>query len=345
MNGFVDLDVTLRLPGAPDDETVGALARAAVAGGVDVVVVGIDGAAPMDADSLQATTALLRAGSVGGPCFVAAVTPLLPESRGGPLTDLSSLPRRAPATTGLLSSRPVWRLMSPVDDALLLRRVGEVARAHDAVVLVPSLDGSLARGGIAFEGALATRLGLAGVPEAAEALAVARIIEIARLTGACFHVLGVSTAAGAALLASAPALVTGSARASHLLVDERALQTLPYNTRVLRAPPLPTARSRIALVDAVRAGTLMVGSGHAHVPRRERDLEMSRATPGGTALSSTARLLAPVLGVEALVRAWRDGPRRLLGLPPLTDDVDAALVRVGGGHDDDLATLASELRP
>jgi dihydroorotase len=263
--------------------------------------------------------------------LVPAVQPL----EKGQLTDLGSLGWHAAIGAPL---RPIWRLLAPVDDALLLRRVGELARAHDAVVIVPSVDGSLAAGGVAVEGPIATRLGIAGMPEAAEAIAVARIIAIARLTGASFHVVGVFTAAGARLIEQSDGAVTGSVRAPHLLIDESALLASRYDTALLRSPPLPTSASRTALVDAVRRGVLMVGSGHTFVPRRERDLEMNRATPGGTALASTARLLRPLLGDDVLATAWRDAPRRLLGLPPVTTPIPA-----DGVVDDDLSALVAML--
>jgi dihydroorotase len=330
MSGFVDLDVTLRLPGAPDDEAPAMLARRAREGGVDLLVVGIDGAAPVDAVGLAATAAMLRAASPS-PLLVPAVRPL----RHDHLADLGSVGWRAAVGAPL---RPVWRLLTPVDDALLLRRVGELARAHDAVVIVPSVDGGLSAGAIAVEGAIATRLGIPAMPEAAEAIGVARIIELARLTGASFHIVGVFTAAGARLIADAAGLVSGSVRPPQLLFDESALLACRYDSALLRSPPLPTASSRVALVEAVRRGVLMVSSGHTFVPRRERDLELSRATPGGTSLSSTARLLRPLLGDEVLATAWRDAPRRLLGLPPAP-----APLPVPANVDDDLSALAALL--
>jgi len=330
MSGFVDLDVTLRLPGAPDDEAPAALARRARDGGVDIVVVGVDGAAPVDGVGLASTAAMLRAASPT-PLLIPAVQPLV----GGQLTDLGSLGWHAAIGAPV---RPVWRLLAPVDDALLLRRVGELARAHNAVVIVPSVDGSLAAGGIAIEGPIATRLGIPGMPEAAETVGIGRLIEMARLTGASFHVVGVFTAAGVRLIEQAAGLVTGSVRAPHLLLDETALLASRYDTAVLRSPPLPTSASRAVLVDAVRRGVLMVGSGHTFVPRRERDLELSRATPGGTSLSSTARLLRPLLGDNVLTAAWRDAPRRLLGLPPATAPIPA-----DGVVDDDLSALVAML--
>jgi hypothetical protein len=78
------------------------------------------------------------------------------------------------------------------------------------------------------------------------------------------------------------------------------------------------------------------------VPRRERDLEAVRATPGGTALASAARLLRPVLGEAALHRAFGTGPAACLG------DVDSAALlappaKTSGDIDDDLARCVQEL--
>jgi dihydroorotase len=338
MSGFVDLDAVLRLPGAPDDERPDELARAAQRGSVSVVVVGIDGQAPTDDVSLGAVAALLRTASITT-TLIPAVSPL----EDGQLADLGSLRWRRALES--VPTRPVWRLREPVDDALLLRRIGELARAHDALVLVPSVDASLSAGAVAVEGVVATRLGLPALPEAAEAIALARLVEIARLTGGRFHVLGVWTGAGAAIIERSDGLVSGSVRPTHLLVDESALLQHRYQTQLLRWPPLPTASSREGLVQAVARGSLLIGSGHTAVPRRERELEMTRATPGGTALSSTARLLLPLFGADVLRAAWRDGPRRLLGLPAVDAPLSFSAAEADDGADpDDNAALMSLLR-
>jgi dihydroorotase len=336
MSGCVDLDAVLRVPGAPDDERPDEMARAAQRGGVDLVVVGIDGQAPIDDVSLGAIAATLRAASATT-TLIPAVSPLV----DGHLADLGSLRWRR-ALEGVPLTRPVWRLREAVDDALLLRRIGELARAHDALVLVPPLDAALSAGAVAVEGAVATKLGLPALPEAAEAIALARLVEIARLTGGRFHVLGVWTGAGAAIVERSDGLLSGSVRATHLLFDESALLLHRYETQLLRWPPLPTASSREQLVEAVRRGSLLVGSGHVAVPRRERELEMIRATPGGTALASTARLLLPLLGQNVLQVAWRDGPRRLLGLPAAEGALSFPALAVDGvaEYDDGAALLS-----
>lgn len=346
--GYCDLGASIRFPRAPDEESVKDLVRAARRGGVSTVVVDVSGQPPVDNARFQAACAALQGHD--GVRVVPAVCPV----QGGGLADVASVERpaawatrEAPGSSWLVPDevRFVYKLPAPVDDAVLLRRVAETARARHALVVAPSVDGALAAGAVAVEGAVATRLGLPALPEAAEVLGIGRILTIAKLTGARFHVAGIFTAAGAALLASSGNdRVTGSVFASHLLLDETALLARRYDTRLLRRPPLPTSSSRLALIAAVKEGTLLVSSGHAHVPRRERDLEPVRATPGGTALVSTARLLRPLLGDDVLARSFGVLPTRCLGdtttpvrPPPVPPGLDAPST-----DDDDLARCLQE---
>lgn len=345
---FVDLTVSLRLHGAPDDETVAGLARAAAVGGVGVAVVGVEGSALVDGPTVSAAVGALRAARALGVHLIPALTPV----RGpGALADLRAAERawrEADAGDGGHGGHGgdvtmVWRLTEPTDDALLLRRIGDLARARGALVVLPSVDRSLSLGAVAVEGPVATRLGLSAMPEAAEAIGIARIVEVARLTGARFLVSGVFTAAGAALIADNAHLgVHGVVQAAHVLLDETALLKMPYDTRVLQTPPLPTAASREALLAAVKRGDLMLSSGHRHVPKRERDLEMNRASPGGTSLASSRRLLGAVLSPAELTLAASTGPAALLRCAPVLTATSAASMAT---VDDDLSILVSSLVP
>ena len=327
---FIDLCATLRLPRAPDEEDARTLAAAARAGGFSVVVVSPRGQEAVDVDSLGALIRVLDvAAATSGVCLVPALAPLL----GTELSDIVSMMKSLPTGTPR-----VLRLRAAVDDALLLSRIGAVAAAAGAVVVVPSFDASLMRGAVAVEGSTATRLGLPCVPEASEHIAISRIIEVTRLTGARFHIAGVFSARGAALIegAAGDGLVSGSVFASHLLVDDTALLALRYDTRLLMRPPVPTASSRAALLAAVKAGVLMVATGHHAVPKRERDLEMTRATPGLTSLASTGRLLSALLGRSELLRALSSGPAAVLGLPVTPQPAEA-----NGNESDDLSRLVT----
>lgn len=314
---FVDLTATLRVPRAPDEESAAQLAAHAAAGGFSVVVVSARGVGPaagvVDVESLAGLQLALDAAQASsGVRLVPALSPLVGDRD---LADIASMLRALPA-----GAPRVLRLRSPIDDALLLRRVGDLARGKDALVVVAATDAALAHGGVVVEGAVATRLGLPSVPEASERIAISRIIEVAKLTGARFHVAGVFTAGGAALIAenaaAAGADVSGSVYASHLLFDEGALLAHRYDTRLLTKPPLPTSTSRAALLAAVQAGTLSVSSGHHFVPKRERDLEMTRATAGMTSLSSLASSLSTLLTPAQLTAALATAPARILKIDP-----------------------------
>lgn len=311
--GFVDLAATLRLPRAPDEESAAALAAAARAGGFGVVVVAARGGEAVDEASLAGFRRVLDEAGADPLLLVPALAPLVVTAAGAEVADVASMVRTLPRDLPR-----VFRLRSAVDDALLLRRVGDLARGLSAVVIVPPHDAALMRGAVAVEGATATRLGLPAVPEASEAIAVARIVEVARLTGARFHIAGVFTAAGAALVEAHKDLVTGSVFASHLLLDESALLAHRYDTRFLARPPLPSSSSRQALLAAVKRGALCVSSGHHSVPKRERDLEMTRATPGLSSLSSLASLLSTsastALSTAELQTALSTTPARVLGI-------------------------------
>ncbi len=333
MSSFIDLTATLRLPRAPDEEDARALAAAAKAGGFHTVVVSARGQEAVDVDSLSA---LLRELEGHGVRLIPALAPVV----GTELADVVSMVKSLPAGTPR-----VLRLRAAIDDALLLRRIGDLARGLDALVIVPSHDAALMKGALAVEGAVATRLGLSGVPEASEHIAISRILEVSKLTGARFHIAGVFTERGAALIESAgDPHVSGSVFASHLCFDDSALLTFRYETRVLTRPPLPTSSSRIALRAAVKRGALLASSGHHFIPKRERDLEMNRATPGMTSLASAARILglpiAPTPFSPAdLLRALSSGPAAALGIPApdLSSDPSRSAAVV-----DDLFRLAND---
>ncbi len=333
MKAMIDLDVMWRSPPAPDDESAAALVDAAHAGGIGVVVVGVAG--PDDVGAARAAAgALSGAAAKAGVVVVPAFSPSVAD---GGLADLYAL---AEVSVSVASAgRVVWRLRRPTSDALLLRRLGDLARAHNAVVMVPALDADLADDAVAFEGSIATRFGLKGMPEAAEAIGVARVLEIAALTGGRFHLTGLATARGVAMLEGGGVdVVTGNVNAAHLLLDEEAWARHPYDGRLLQRPPLPTAASRQALVDAVTRGVVMVASGHRAVRKRERDLEIGKASAGGTALRSAFHMLRERLGDAVVDVAARVAPARVLGVEvPPTISVGTVV-----DVDDDLRVLVKE---
>ncbi|MFN7146655.1 MAG: dihydroorotase, partial [Myxococcota bacterium] len=108
--------------------------------------------------------------------------------------------------------------------------------------------------------------------------------------------------------------ITASTPARSLVLDEQVHHARPYDTRLRLHPPLRTAGDRIALLAAVRDGTLLLAADHAPRAPEEKDLEFERATPGSSGLESAFSAAFSALDgdLDALVRAFCVGPRALL---------------------------------
>ena len=152
-----------------------------------------------------------------------------------------------------------------IADARLMRMVLSYARAFGAMVVQHPEDPSLARGGVATEGELATRLGLPGIPAAAEAILVARDLRLAQLTGGALHLAHVSTAETVALVARAKAdgiRVSCDTAPPYFDLNETAIGD--FRTYAKLSPPLRPEADRMAVAAALADGTIdAVGSDHA----------------------------------------------------------------------------------
>jgi dihydroorotase len=207
-------------------------------------------------------------------------------------------------------------------DAGLMRRALEYTRMFELPVVVHEEDRSLADGGAMNEGAVSLRLGLRGIPAAAEEVMLARDLALARLTEGRLHVAHVSTAGSVTLLREAKAQglrVSAEVTPHHLFLTEDAVEG--YGTNAKTAPPLRTAADVAALRAALADGTIdAIASDHAPHHEDEKAVEFERAANGvvglETALALGLRLVAEgVLDLPTLVARMTVGPARVLGLP------------------------------
>src|ERR671931_832765 len=209
-----------------------------------------------------------------------------------------------------------------VVDAELMRRALEYSSMFGLPVIAHEEEPHLAGGGAMNEGVTALRLGLRGIPAAAEEVMIARDLALARLTGGRLHVAHVSTRGAVALLREAKAqgvAVTAEVTPHHLFLTEEAVEG--YGTNAKMAPPLRTR----ADVDVLRAGLAdgtidAIATDHAPHHPDEKDVEFDHAANGivglETALPLALRLVAEgVLELPALVARMTVGPARILGLP------------------------------
>jgi dihydroorotase len=181
--GFVDLHAHLREPGFEDSETIASGARAALRGGFTTICAMPNTEPAIDSPGLVADI-IARANAARG----SRVLPIATITRGRAGRELADLVELSAAGAIAFSDDG-----SPVDDARLFRHALEYARTKDLLIIEHAQDLSLSAKGVMHEGVVSARLGLPGMPGAAEETAVARDISIAEMTGARLHLTHVST--------------------------------------------------------------------------------------------------------------------------------------------------------
>src|SRR5207248_7681294 len=168
---------------------------------------------------------------------------------------------------------------SPVVSPEIMRRALEYSRMFHKAILSHSEDLDLTRGGVMNEGSESMRLGLRGLPAAAEEVMVFREIALAELTGARVHILHVSTAGSVELIRHGKqrgVRVTGEACPHHFTLTDKCLRTFDSNFKM--APPLRTETDVQAIIEGLKDGTLeVIATDHApHAPEKKmRELDQA----------------------------------------------------------------------
>lgn len=283
---------------------------AATAGGIATMLLMPDQTPPLDDPAL-----VERAERLGKPRLW--VRPLAAATRrleGRELADLALM--QAAGAVGVATGRG-----SIADTAVMLRLLRYAGGLGLVTVSHPE-DAALVAGTVATEGEMATRLGLPAAPAAAEALAIARDLRLAALTGAPLHIPCVTTAEGVALVRAAKAAgqdVTAATAPPYCLLSDAALAG--YRSFARLSPPLRADADRRAVVAALADGTIdMLASRHDPRSSDEKRQPFAEAAPGD---AGAALLLAlglslvhqGLLSLERLVAAVTLAPARRFGLP------------------------------
>jgi dihydroorotase len=315
--GFVDLHSHLGEPGHEERETLATGTRAAAAGGYTTVCCLGDTSPRLDTG---AELAALRARA--DETALVRVLPIGRVTRGRDGTELAELAELAQAGAVAFSDDP-----RPVRSSRLLRHALAYSAMLGRPVVEHAVDLDLAEGGLAHEGRVATWLGLPGVPAAAEEIAVARAIALARLTGGRLHLAHLSTAGAVAQVRAARAeglAVTAEVSPLHLLLDEDAVLTgphgRPFDSSTRLDPPLRSAADAAALRAGVTDGTI-VAIATDHRPQRgvDKDCEYAYAAAGASVLETAFGALMELvaserLSLQVVVRALTSGPAQVFGL-------------------------------
>ena len=319
--GLVDLSARLREPGFEYKATLESEMRAAAAGGVTSLVCPPDTDPPLDEPGLVEMLKR-RAASLDGPRVypLGALTVGLAGERLAEMAELTE--------AGCVGFSQGNALLP--DNGTLLQAMRYAATFGYTVWLRPE-DRHLASGGVAHEGEVATRLGLAPIPAIAETVALRTILELMSITGARVHLARLSAATGVALVREAKARgvpITCDVGVHHLHLCDRDIGDFDANCNF--RPPLRDPSDRDALRRGVADGTIdAVCSDHTPVDEDAKQLPFAEAEPGATALELLLPLalkwgseagLAPAQSLAAItIRA-----ARVLGIPAGTLAAGAA---------------------
>ena len=309
--GLVDLHTHLREPGHEEAETVESGARAAALGGYTAVVA-MPNTEPAIDNAGVARDVLALGRNVTAEVAVAGAITVERAGRAlAPMGELAAIGVRIFTDDG-----------TGVQDGALMRRALDYAKGIGVTLAQHCEDECLSSGGAMHEGCWSSRLGLPGIPAAAEESMVARDIQLARLTGARVHFLHLSTAGSVDLVrrAKAEGLWVTAEAAPHHLVLTHAL-VAGYDPVFKVNPPLRTDEDVAAVRNGLCDGTIdAIATDHAPHAPEAKDAPFDQAPPGmlglETALPIAWSVLSDRLGPEAIFALMSTRPSAIAGLGP-----------------------------
>ena len=309
--GLVDLSARLREPGYEYKATLESEMAAAVAGGVTSLVCPPDTDPPLDEPGLVEMLKH-RARSLNQ-AHVYPLGALTQGLKGERITEMAEL---LDAGCIAFSQADV-----PLSDNQVLLRAMQYASTFGYPVWLRPRDAAIARDGVAHDGQVATRLGLAPIPVIAETVALSTILLLVRETGARVHLCRLSTAEGVDMIRQAKSLgidVTCDVSANHVHLSELDIGYFDSNCHLV--PPLRSTRDRDALRRGVQDGTIdAICSDHTPVDEDAKQLPFGESEPGATGLELLLALTlkwgdeAKVPLAAALAKVTSE-PARILGI-------------------------------
>src|ERR1700726_3289487 len=309
--GFIDMHVHLREPGQENSETIETGTRSAARGGFTAVCC-MPNTKPVN-DNASVTRFIMDRAKASASVRVWPIGAASVGSKGEAIAEIAAMQQ-----AGIVAVSDDGK---PIATAKLTRQVMDYCRSLDIPVIEHSEDVSLAAGAVMREGVTSTRLGLRGMPAAAESVCVARDVQLAELTGARLHVAHLSARASLEQVRWAKQRglrVTCEVTPHHFtLIDE----DVQYDSRYKMNPPLASREDRDALIAGLADGTVeAIATDHAPHEPALKDVEFDRAPFGVTGFET-----ALALALEQLVHTGRipllrvvelftSGPARVLGL-------------------------------
>jgi dihydroorotase len=310
--GVIDMRAFIGEPGAGHRETLASASQAAAAGGVTTIICQPD-TTPVIDDPAIVDFVLRRARDTA----IVHVHPMAALTKGMKGSEMTEI--------GLLKAAGAIAFTDgdkSVTNAQVMRRALSYASDFDALIVHHTEDPDLVGEGVMNEGEFAARLGLMGVPLAAETIMLARDVRLLELTGGRYHAASLTCAESLEILRRAKDAglnITASASINHLTLNDNDIG--PYRTFLKLAPPLRGEQDRAALAAGIASGLIdVIMSDHNPQDVETKRLPFDEAAPGAigieTMLIAGLRLVhSGELSLLALLKAMSTRPADLLGLP------------------------------
>jgi len=309
--GFIDLHCHLRQPGFEEKESIASGTRAAARGGFTTICCMPNTKPPLDN---EATIDYVKSTAASeGVIRVLPIGCISRGRKGEALVDMNEL-----ASAGVIGCSDDG---DSVSDSHLMRQALEHSRLLDLLVIDHCEDTTLSAGGQMNEGALSSRLGLKGIPAAAEEIMVERNLALARqLPGARLHIAHISTKGSVELLRRAKEAgiaVTAEVTPHHLTLTEE--KVLGYDTNAKVKPPLRTKQDIQALIQGLRDDVIdIIATDHAPHTEADKSGDFTLASFGisvfETALGSLMSLVhSGELSLTTLIAKLTSEPARIIG--------------------------------
>jgi dihydroorotase len=308
--GFFDIHVHLREPGTEEAETIRTGGNAAVAGGFTAVAAMPNTKPPNDNPSI--TQYIVAEAKRSSPARVFPVGAITKEQKGETLAEIGEM-----VEAGAVAISDDGR---PVMDGRLFRRALEYSRMFDIPVIEHCEDLHLSQGGVMHEGACSTRLGLKGIPSAAEETMLSRDLILAEMTGGKYHVAHLSTRRSVQMVREAKARglrISAEVTPHHFTLTDAAVAE--YDTNAKMNPPLRSPEDVAAVIEGIEDGTIdAIASDHAPHHINLKMLEFDRAPFGITGLETAVGLAVTKLrlSIARLVELFSLNPQRIMKVDP-----------------------------
>ena len=309
--GFIDIHAHLREPGQESSETIETGTLAAARGGFTAVCC-MPNTKPVN-DNASVTRFILDRAKASAAVRVWPIGAASVSSKGEAIAEIAGMKQ-----AGIVAVSDDGK---PIATAKLARQVMDYCCSLDLPVIEHAEDVSLAAGAVMREGVTSTRLGLPGMPAAAESVCVARDVQLAGLTGARLHIAHLSAKASLEQVRWAKQRglrVTCEVTPHHFtLIDE----DVQYDSRFKMNPPLAAREDRHALIEGLADGAVdAIATDHAPHEPALKDVEFDRAPFGilgfetALALSLEQLVHANRISLMRLVELFTTGPARVLGI-------------------------------